>query len=355
LAVEFAEVFERGGFDVVLANPPYVRQELIKDLKPALKSMYGDLYSGIADLYVYFYYRAIQLLRQHGMLVFISSNKWFRANYGVNLRKYIAGHLTVHSITDFGDLPVFESATAYPMIFVAQKQKDEATDSLTQYTEVTSLQLPYPDVRAVIQNTGHALPKDAIQGENWALMDATTAVRLRTMRTAGLPLGRYLGQPIYRGLITGLNAAFVVDGAKRAELIAQDIKSADLIRPFATGRDIRRWTITLRDQWLIVTPIGVEIKRYPAIFAHLRQWQPQLEKRWDKGRYWWELRACDYYTVLDQPKIVFPDIAVDSRFALDMTGSYLGNTTYFSTTTLGRQEVSRSRRRIRVRWERYAP
>jgi len=104
-AVEFAEVFERGGFDVVLANPPYVRQELIMDSKPALKAVYGDLYSGTADLYVYFYYRAIQLLRDGGMFAFISSNKWLRAGYGERLRAYIAQSAGVSSITDFGELP----------------------------------------------------------------------------------------------------------------------------------------------------------------------------------------------------------------------------------------------------------
>ncbi len=145
--VQFAEVFDRnGGFDIVLANPPYVRHELITAIKLELKKIYGnELYNGMADLYVYFYYRALQLLRPSGMLVFISSNKWFRANYGAKLRAYVAQNTTVQSITDFGDLPVFESASAYPMIFVAQKDKDRAS-SVTRFTRVRSLALPYPDV-----------------------------------------------------------------------------------------------------------------------------------------------------------------------------------------------------------------
>ncbi len=109
-SIKFAEIFLGGGFDVVIANPPYVRQELIKDLKPLLKETYPALYTGTADLYCYFYARAVELLGTGGMLVFISSNKWFRANYGAKLREYIAGKCRIRSITDFGELPVFEGS-----------------------------------------------------------------------------------------------------------------------------------------------------------------------------------------------------------------------------------------------------
>jgi len=119
---EFNEVFAEGGFDIVLANPPYVRQELISALKPALKAVYPVVYAGTADLYTYFYARALQLLKPGGMLAFISSNKWFRAAYGKNLRAHIAATCAVRSITDFGELPVFETAATFPMIFIAQKK-----------------------------------------------------------------------------------------------------------------------------------------------------------------------------------------------------------------------------------------
>jgi len=318
-AVKFAEVFVDGGFDIILANPPYVRQELIRDIKPALKRVYGPLYSGTADLYVYFYYRALQLLRPRGMLAFISSNKWFRANYGKKLRAHIAEAAAVRSITDFGDLPVFESATAYPMIFVAEKGGVPGT---THYTEVPSLDPPYPDVRAVIHEYGQALPEGALAGENWILADADVAKRIQIMTAGGTTLGEYVRGQIYRGVLTGYNKAFVIDGRKRAELIAADPKSAEIIKPLVVGRDIARWRVNYQDRWLIVTEIGVDIARYPAIFAHLSQWQPQLEKRWDKGNHWWELRACAYYNAFEAPKIVYPVIAGAPVFAFDQNGSF---------------------------------
>lgn len=326
-AVEFAEVFKDsgkdggkdGGFDIVVANPPYVRQELIKDIKPALRRFYPEVYCGTADLYCYFYTRGIEMLRPEGMLAFISSNKWFRAGYGANLRKYVAQHCGIRSITDFGELPVFQNAATFPMIFVARKggnQEDQV------FTQVKSLAEPYPDVLALVNEKGQALPPDAISGDAWTLTDATSANIVRQMEAASIPLGQYVKGQIYRGVLTGFNTAFVIDGAKRSELISLDPKSSEIIKPLAVGDDIRKWRVEDRGRWLILTRIGVDIKRYPAIFAHLKQWQKELEKRQDQGEHWWELRACAYYDIFDKPKIMYPEIAKEPRFTLDRKAIY---------------------------------
>lgn len=319
-AVEFAEVFADGGFDIQVANPPYVRQELIKDLKPILQKIYPTTYNGTSDLYCFFYARALQLLKVGGMLAFISPNKWFRAKYGEKLRKHIADTCHVHSITDFGDLPVFKSATTYPMIFIGQN--GEANKLTTIFTEVKSLNPPYPDVLAVMQEKGETLPNNALNGANWMLTDTYKANRLKKMEAAGIPLGEYVNSQIYRGVLTGFNKAFVIDGVKRAELIAQDAKSVEIIKPLAVGDDVRKWSVNSKDSWLIVTPIGVNIKSYPAVFAHLKQWEAELAKRHDKGNHWWELRACKYYDAFNKPKIIYPVIAKESRFALDTKGAF---------------------------------
>ena len=302
-----------------------MRQELIKDLKPALKGVFPEVYTGTSDLYVFFYARALQLLRPGGMLAFISSNKWFRANYGAKLRKHVADTTHVTSITDFGDLPVFQSATAYPMIFTAQKGPGRRE---TIFSQVKTLDPPYPAVAALVSKIGQPLPPDALDGSDWSLTDAATAARLRKMKAAGIPLGEYVNGQIYRGVLTGFNKAFVIDGAKREELISQDPNSAEIIKPFAVGKDVRKWTVDYKDRWLIVTPIGVNISRYPAIFEHLKQWQPELEKRYDQGKHWWELRACDYHPLFNKSKMVFPDIAKRLRFALDTLGVFTNDTTF---------------------------
>ncbi len=333
--VEFAEVFAEGGFDVILANPPYVRQELIKDRKPILKSVFPEVYTGTSDLYVYFYARALQLLRPGGMIVFISSNKWFRANYGSNLRKHIADTCHVFSITDFGDLPVFESATAYPMIFAAQKGHTYESGGPTVLTQVESLNSPYPDVASLIREQGSHLPTDAIRGSDWSLTNAATSTRLKKMRASGIPLGEYVKGQIYRGVLTGFNKAFVINGAKREALISQDPKSAEIIKPFAVGQDVRKWHIDLKDRWLIFTRRGIDIKNYPAIKEHLSQWKPELtpkktgtEKVGRKpGSYkWYEIQDnTAYYEVFEQPKIVYQEISTYQSFAFDTSNTFVNN------------------------------
>ncbi|MEW5882828.1 MAG: DNA methyltransferase [Armatimonadota bacterium] len=365
--VEFFDVFlddpakRNPGFDVVLANPPYVRQELIRDQKPALRAVYGDLFAGTADLYCYFYFRGVQLLKAGGMFAFISSNKWFRAAYGEKLRRFMAESTKILSITDFGELPVFSAAT-FPMIFVAQKVvpasnvapasspvDENRRDGGATFTQVKSLDPPYPDVKALIQQGGFSLPAEAIQGSNWTLADRETIERLRKMESAGIPLGEYVKGKIYRGILTGFNRAFVIDGKKRAELIAEDPKSAEIIKPLAVGDDVRRWHIRNRDRWLIFTRRGIDIERYPAIKRHLLQWRTELEPRprdWKPskpgevwrgrkpGSYkWYEIQdEIAYYAEFDKPKIVYPVIAKEPRFAYDTAGCFTNDKAFIIPT-----------------------
>ncbi|MDZ7956922.1 MAG: TaqI-like C-terminal specificity domain-containing protein [Aulosira sp. DedQUE10] len=334
-AVEFAEVFADGGFDIQVANPPYVRQELIKDLKPTLQKIYPATYNGTSDLYCFFYARALQLLKSGGMLAFISPNKWFRAKYGDKLKKYIADTCQVHSITDFGELPVFKSAATFPMIFIAQNGKFNQS---TIFTQVKSLEFPYPNVLAIIRDKGETLPNNALNGSNWTLSDTSSANRLKKMEEAGIALGEYVNGEIYRGVLTGFNKAFVIDGATRAKLIAQDSKSGEIIKPLAVGDDVRKWRINSQDKWLIFTRRGTNINAYPAIKSHLAKWEKELTPKINsqqsigrkQGSYkWYEIQDnIAYFNEFEKPKIVFPDIAKEPRFSFDTTGAYVNDTTF---------------------------
>jgi type I restriction-modification system DNA methylase subunit len=335
-AVEFAEVFADGGFDIQVANPPYVRQELIKDLKPALQKAYPTTYNGTSDLYCFFYARALQLLKVGGMLAFISPNKWFRAKYGEKLRKYIADTCCVHNITDFGDLPVFKSATAYPMIFIAQNQKLD--NKSTILTQVKSLEPPYPDVLAIIREKGQSLPHNSLSGGNWMLTSRNSVKRLEKMQEAGIPLGEYVNGKIFRGVVTGFNKAFVIDGVKRAELIAEDPKSAEIIKFLAEGKDIDKWRIDInQDKWLIFTKRGININDYPAIKAYLNEWCTQLEpkprdysssQKWlgrKSGSYkWYEIQDnVAYYSAFEEPKIIWGNLSLEPAFTFASNPLYL--------------------------------
>lgn len=152
---------------------------------------------------------------------------------------------------------------------------------------------------------------------------------MRQIQRVSVPLKTYIQGRPYRGIITGLNKAFIIDRVTRDHLIAEDPRSTEIIKPLLAGRDVRRYAIEFKDKYLVWTYIGVPIGRYPAIFEHLKQYQLRLQKRWDKGNFWWELRACDYYDRFEKPKIIYPDIATTCRFALDRDGYFGSNTTYF--------------------------
>jgi hypothetical protein len=326
-AVEFAEVFREGGFDVLVANPPYVRMELFKDLKPILRQNFSNVHSERADLYCYFYARAVELLRDCGMLVFISSNKWLRSGYGDNLRGHLAAECSILNIIDFGDLPVFKSATAYPMIFSARRGKTLRTNAV--FTKVESLDAPYPEVKLLVESRGRVL-SDEVSGKTWALSDSKSGALASKMLASGIPLAEYCGNAIYRGIVTGLNEAFIIDASTKREIVRDCPQAKDIVKPMVFGRDVKRWRIEGRDQWLLYMYHGIKTKGIESATAHLRPFREQLEKRATEQP-WYELQQPQmrYQTDFEKVKIVVPDIAKGLRFALDRSGAYLSNTAYF--------------------------
>lgn len=336
--IQFAEVFlreKKKGFDIVLANPPYVRQELIRGIKHDLKKVYGSLYCGTADLYTYFYIRSIQILRDGGMLAFISSNKWFRADYGRKLREHIAHTCDVLGITDFRDLPVFQTAVAYAMIFVAKK--GNAGDS-TVLAEPPSLERPYPDVTAVVEKYGRSLPAGALKSPLWTFGVGGRALVVPRIARIGDSLEDFVKSRVYRGITTGYNTAFVIDAGTRAMLIKEDKRSQEIIKPYLAGRDIDRYCIDYSGKWLIFTRRGVDISRYPAIEEYLSQWKATLTPRKGSakvgrkpGNYrWYEIQdEIAYHKTFEMPKIVSTKVSIRPTFAFDSAMHYTGNTTYF--------------------------
>lgn len=344
----FSEVFDHsGGFDVVMANPPYVRQEGIKDLKPALKSEFGKFFCGTADLYTYFYKRGTDILKEGGHLCFIAPNKFMRAGYGKNTRELLSEKVTPKRIIDFRDLPIFD-ATTYPAILLVEKRRpaQEQTALAATFTDASQLER----IEETLIDRGFPMPAAALRKEGWALEQPQVLALMEKLRKTGTPLGEYVKGRFYRGILTGLNEAFVIDEATRSRLIAEDPKSAELIKPWLRGRDIKKWKAQWAGLYLITIASSVNkewpwsnektgkaarsvfMKTYPAIHHHLAQWEEKLRKRDDQGQYWWELRSCAYYEEFEKSKIVYPDIAQASEFTYDTSKSFLGNTAYIIPT-----------------------
>jgi len=342
-AVEFAEVFDDGGFDIVLANPPYVRQEEInRDEKIVLQQIFPAVYSGTADLYTYFYARAFQMLRQNGMLAFISSNKWMRAAYGAKLRGLLATQMWLETMIDFGDLPVF-GAIAYPVIIVAQKRPSDAQPVHVLSPENLDR---IDDLRGAVDEEAINIASTSLGTESWSFSDASTQHFIETVRAGGMPLSEYVKGQIYRGILTGFNTAFVINSATRSALIAEDARSAEIIKPFLRGRDVKRWRVNKPDLWLIFTRRGIDIEAYPAIKAYLSDFRESLEPRprdWPSsqewpgrkpgGYKWYEIQdEIAYHVKFAQPKIIIPAIVNDAQFCYDADGFYTNDKTSIIST-----------------------
>ncbi|KUK95541.1 MAG: Putative type II DNA modification enzyme, partial [Methanothrix harundinacea] len=337
--LEFPEVFFAGGavkespgWDAVVGNPPYVRQEGLGEFKGYFAEKYR-VYHGVADLYVYFVEQGVSLVQKDGFFSYILPNKWMRANYGSSLRSWMKGRC-IDEIVDFGDLPVFPEATTYPCIlrlcggpakpsFKAAEVESLDFGRLTDYVEVNA----------------YSVSLSGLEDSGWSLVDESVQRLLEKLRRAGTPLGEYVGGKIYRGILTGLNEAFVIDEGTRARLIREDPKSAELIKPFLAGRDIKRYEPPVSDNYLILIPNGWTRAqssgaedpwswfeaRYPAVAAHMVQFSEAAQKRYDKGEYWWELRACDYYDQFEKPKIMYLVFQVKPAFTFDEAGTYGNN------------------------------
>lgn len=333
---EFPEIFARGGFDAVVGNPPYVRQETLGEMKAYFQQKYTT-YHGMADLYVYFIERGIKLLKKNGNFSYIVANKWMRANYGKPLRQWLKQQ-QLTEIVDFGDLRVFQGATTYPCILKICEGKPEKAFQAAQVET-----LDFENLFHYLNSVRFTVNQEKLDDAGWPLVSETTQALLEKLQSKGIPLGEYVSGKIFYGIKTGLNEAFVISKEKRDELIAADPKSAELIKPFLAGREIKRYAPLVPQNFLIFIPKGWTNsnmqnpgnawlwfkKNYAPVARHLEPFKIKAEKRYDKGEYWWELRACDYYDEFETPKLMLPDISRRGNFSLDnVGGKYCVNTAY---------------------------
>ena len=342
--IEFPEVFrdqygrekDNPGFDAVIGNPPYIRQEVLGDIKPFLKTY--QTYSGIADLYVYFVEQAHELMREYGRFGMITSNKFMRANYGKSLRTYLSTNTTLNEIVDFGELPVFEDAAAMPAILLTLRESVNA--QTFRFAQMQTLD--FDSLETEIERIGEQLNQEAL-GENWILATVDEIRILKKIRESSTTLTQYCEGEIRRGITTGFNEAFIIDAETRDYLINEDPRSAEIIKPCVIGDDIRKYEIQFRERYLIFTRRGVDVEQYPAIKQYLNQYRAELEPKESRvekhgrkvGNYrWYEIQdTTAYYTEFERPKIIYPDIGMSCRFCFDEWGLFLPNTAYLIPTS----------------------
>jgi hypothetical protein len=329
----FQQIMKDGGFDAVIGNPPYVRMESFKELKTYFKSHYQS-HEERADLYSYFIERGHQILCKDGRFGMIVSNKFLRSNYGLPLRNTIKTNGTVEKVVDLAGLPVFKGATVRTIVLITRRRAGGtkllhyiAPPSSESFEMIAGSSLSIHDH---VRQTQISVDVSALDKVIWNFTDSSSQDLLNRIVTTTLPLGIYAKGKICRGIVSGLTKAFIVNASAYKQLLESDQHSSEILLPVLNGRDIRRFHIDWPKQYLIYTRHGTDLKRYPAIAAHLKPYKAELENRATQQE-WFELQQpqAKFFDLMRSPKIVFPDIAISTRFALDDKGFLGTNTTYF--------------------------
>ncbi len=355
--LEFPEVFfdkhgyglgERAGFDIVVGNPPYVRQEQVSAQKPYFTQAYADVYDGGADLYVYFYRRGLELLQAGGRLSYIVTNKWLRAGYGGPLRQYFSQTGHIEQLVDFGHAPIFPDADTFPCILLMRKEPP-AAEAVTEVCLFPREEWGKTDLQPYIRRHSYTVPSRRFSRAPWSLERDDVEALIAKVRKAGVPLMEFMGAKPYRGILTGLNTAFLIDTPTRDRLVAEHAGATPLIVAYLRGQDIKRWTPEWAGLWMILLksseneawPWATQGEQaeatfaltYPSLYRHLKPLEEPLRKRQDHGRYWWELRSCSYYPAFGEPKLMYQEIQFHPAFCLDRRGHLCNNKVFLSPTT----------------------
>ena len=302
------------GFDVVIGNPPYIQlQKNAGELGRLYKDAGFETFVSTGDIYQLFYEKACLLLTpQRGLLSYITSNSWLKAEYGKKTRRWFAEQHTPLRLLEMGK-DVFENAIVDTNILIARSGKSDEAGKSVDMDRLSDKTFPPTE-----SLWGQLRP----QGEKpWSALSAIEQPIMDKMETAGTPLKEW-DVTIYRGVTTGLNDAFIIDDATKQALVAADPKSSEIIKPVLRGRDIQRYQ-TQSVAWLIDVHNGygdilrIDIDNYLAVKNHLNKFYPKLEKRYDKGKTPYNLRNCAYHEDFAMQKLVWLDLTDQGRFAYD--------------------------------------
>ncbi|EDO7581715.1 class I SAM-dependent DNA methyltransferase [Campylobacter coli] len=347
---EFPEILDDDGnfkgFDLIIGNPPYIRQEELKELKPHLAKNY-KVYKGTSDIYTYFYELGFNVLKENGILSFITSNKYTRAGYGEALREFLLKNVKVLEYTDLNGIKVFDSATVDTSILCFEKSKSK--DNKFKYLALSNEILKTCAYDIGLYKDFAEFSQNSLSKESFTFSDENTSALKAKIERIGTPLKEWQGLNIYRGILTGYNEAFIITTEKRNEILAnckdeaEKERTAKLIRKMLRGRDIKRYSYEWAGLWVINTHNGyknqngekveaINIEYYPSLKKHFDEFYPQLEKRADKGLTPYNLRNCAYIEEFEREKIVYSEIVRKPQFYLDTKLNFYAEATSFILT-----------------------
>jgi hypothetical protein len=266
----------------------------------------------------------------------------------------------LQQIVDFGDLQVFDEATTYPCIVHASK-----ANSLNCINAVEVKTLKFDKgFNDYIKANCQKINTENFGTETWVISSTAEHALVSKLKANFVSLYDYVGGKANYGIKTSLSEAFIIDEETKDRLIAEDINSTKLIRPFLLGRNVKPYTVPVVSHYLILIPKGFTIKRnlepgnpnyisepmprygfmhinvawdwfktnYPAIANYLLPFKEKAEARTDQGDFWWELRACDYYGEFQKPKIMYQKFQVKPCFIFDESEVYCNDSMWIIPT-----------------------
>ncbi|EAK8581137.1 class I SAM-dependent DNA methyltransferase [Campylobacter jejuni] len=337
---EFPEILDDDGnfkgFDLIIGNPPYIRQEELKELKPHLAKNY-KVYKGTSDIYTYFYELGFNVLKDRGgVLSYITSNKYTRAGYGEALREFLLKNVKFLEYTDLNGIKVFDSATVDTSILCFEKSKSK--DNKFKYLALSNEILKTCAYDIGLYKDFAEFSQNSLSKESFTFSDENTSALKAKIERIGTPLKEWQGLNIYRGILTGYNEAFIITTEKRNEILAnckdeaEKELTAKLIRKMLRGRDIKRYSYEWAGLWVIGTfpSLKLDIEQYPALKQYLSQFLPRIEQSGEKGcrkktsNKWFETQDnIAYYEEFEKEKIVWNRISSDLCFSYDNQKNFI--------------------------------
>ena len=327
----------QAGFAAVVGNPPYVRQELLAPFKPFLAGAFAS-HHNVADLYLYFYERALQLAQQGGRVAYITSGTFARANFAAAFRKWLPTVAQIESLIDFGENQPFEGAEMVRPSIVVLRRDEGAHDFRSLFI---AGRIPN-SLDAAMSEDGIDCSPEALKQPEWVFQSSIDLGLFSKVMNVGQPLGQFVKQKLYYGIKTGLNEAFIIDQNTYELIVKQNPQTKSVLNRMLRGEDLRPWYQEDEGRWLITLPSGWTQENFgtglseedawqklqalhPKLSEHLAPHAELARKRGDKGDYWWELRSCNYYDAFTKPKFLWPDIGKLPRCSWDNEGKFVNN------------------------------
>lgn len=337
--LKFPEIAQQGGFDVIIGNPPYIRQEKVKHLTDefgiAFKSLLEKLYTPFNsqfDLAIYFILRSIQLLRPGGYHSYIVTSKWLRAKYGDQIKNLLFKSTRFYKLVDFTGIDVFFGAKVDTIIYFLSKHAPNGNHSIC-YSKATEIK----DISTIEAKQYH-IPFHDLESNDWLLMPPIY-YEISKFLNQSCKRVKDLSIKIYRGITTGFNSAFVISQNQMETILNKEPDSAKFFHPVITGDELEPFGVKWKQQFLLVIPDASTSQDFsqlhPILFEYLEAFETiktskkgkGIKKRDDQGQFWWELRTCEYYSEFLQPKLVWQRVTQAPRFYLDRYGKYLLDST----------------------------